>query len=132
MSNAIKPEKLAEALQENLELYHQDVIDRVNAVGYEAAEKLKRLTRATAPKQSGFFRKHIDIAERTLTSGLKTFYWYAKPPSHRVVHLLVHGHATKGGGRTKGIAVGSLVGQDQKTVMPAQPLGAFKLRHHHA
>ncbi len=103
MSNTvIKPDKLAEALRDNLGVYHQDVIDRVNAVGYEAAQKLKRLTRATAPKQSGFFQKHLDIAEHTLTSGIKIFVWYAKPPSHRVVHLLVHGHATKGGGRTKG------------------------------
>jgi hypothetical protein len=33
---------------------------------------------------------------------MKRFTWGAKAPSHRVIHLIVHGHATKGGGRTKG------------------------------
>lgn len=98
----IKPDKLAAALRSELTTYHESVIERVNAIGYEAANKLKRLTKATAPKQFGYFRKNIAIDEKTLTTGMKIFVWYVKPPSHRIVHLLVHGHANRHGGRTKG------------------------------
>jgi hypothetical protein len=102
MAKSIKPEQLGAAIQEELTTYSEGVAERVNAVGKTAAEKLRKLTKATAPVASGDFRKHIAIKEVDTGHGTKRYIWHVKAPDHRLTHLLVHGHATKNGGRTKG------------------------------
>ena len=101
MSKTIEPRYLAEALKQELESYTQGVTERVNAAGSGAIKKLKKLTKATAPVASGSFRKNIAVTEKTNELGVKSFVWYVKKPDHRLTHLLVHGHATPSGGRTK-------------------------------
>ncbi len=101
MSKSIKPSDLGAAIQQELEAYSEGVRDRVNAVGKAAAAKLKKLTKANAPVASGSFKKNIAVKEETNEMGVKKFIWYVKPPDHRITHLLVHGHATRDGGRTK-------------------------------
>ena len=101
MSNSVKPEKLAEAIQQELEGYSRTVTKRVDEAGDRSSKKLLKLTKATAPVASGSFRKNITVTEQTSEQGVKKFIWHVKKPDHRVVHLLVHGHATRNGGRTK-------------------------------
>lgn len=102
MAKTIKPEELGAAIQKELTMYSEGVAERVNAAGKTAAEKLRKLTKATAPVASGDFRKHIAIKEVDAGHGTKKYIWHVKAPDHRLTHLLVHGHATKNGGRTKG------------------------------
>lgn len=98
----IDPEDLGKAIIEQLTLYHEDVIERVNEAGEKAIKTLVSKTKKTAPKRSGAFRRAITSVERVnQVTGDKEFTWGAKAPHSRLTHLLVHGHATKDGGRTK-------------------------------
>lgn len=102
MAKGIKPKDLGKAIEQELTVYHKSVLERVNAAGQAAVKALVKKTKATAPKQTGEYRKHISskMLQKSRT-GDETYVWYVKPPSHRLTHLLVHGHAKKNGGRTK-------------------------------
>lgn len=101
MSKSIKPQNLGAALEEELTLYHEEALEKINAAGETAVKDLVKKTKATAPVASGSFKKNI--AWKKVDKGLnhKTFVWHVKAPDHRITHLLVHGHATRTGGRTK-------------------------------
>lgn len=104
MDKSIQVGNLPAALFDALTVYAQDVIDRINDVGEQASDKLRRITRATAPrskrKDSSFY-KNIAVKAEDAGNGMKRYIWYVKAPDHRLTHLLVHGHATRNGGRTK-------------------------------
>ena len=103
MAKGINPADLGEAIAEQLGLYHEEVVDAVNAAGEKAAKKLVQITKKTAPKRTGAYRKSITYTAReNAATGDKEFTWGAKAPHHRVTHLLVKGHPTGNGGRTTG------------------------------
>lgn len=103
MSKGIKPEDLGAAIQEQLTLYHEGVTEKVAAVGRRSIKKLVKLTQETAPlgkRSGGNFAASITSKEIKAARGSK-FIWYVKAPNYRLTHLLVKGHATKNGERTK-------------------------------
>lgn len=103
MAKSIKPADLGSAIVEQLTLYHEDVIERVNAAGEKAVKALVKKTKATAPKQSGDYRKAItSVTTENPTTGDKEYTWGAKAPHYRLTHLLVNGHAKQNGGRVEG------------------------------
>ena len=100
----ITPDKLASALQEELTIYGENVEEKLREATREHLENLVQKTRATAPRgRSGTYRKRIAGDFRGLARGRRKISatWYVKAPDYRLTHLLVHGHATRDGGRTK-------------------------------
>lgn len=101
MGRAVEPSALAGAIQNELTIYSHNVDDAVDKAAKDAMEKLVTRTRATAPVGArGSFKRSITSKKEAVTRGTK-YVWYVKAPDHRLTHLLVHGHATKDGGRTR-------------------------------
>jgi hypothetical protein len=102
MAKRLKPGDLAGVIEQELTLYHRGIVESVDKAGDSAIKKLVKLTKSTAPKGARkSFRKNIAGKLLRKDQNGSTYVWYVKPPDHRLTHLLVHGHATKNGGRTK-------------------------------
>lgn len=103
MAKSIKPSDLGDAIAEALGLYHEGVVQAVNAAGERAAKKLVQITKKTAPKRTGDYRKALTYtAKENSATGDVEYTWGAKGKHGRLTHLLVKGHPTGNGGRTTG------------------------------
>lgn len=104
--NRVALEELGDAIAQELTLYGKDVQDGINKAGRKAIKEVERKTKDTAPFNARAYHQHYAdlIATKTEKSrtGDETHIWYAKPPGHRLTHLLVDGHETRDGGRTRG------------------------------
>lgn len=102
-SSIIQVKDLDVKLDELLTMYHKGINDGVEYCSEKAVKDLVKLTKATAPKGArGSFRRNITSGVKKKTRFATTYAWYVKAPDYRLTHLLVHGHATKNGRRTKG------------------------------
>lgn len=101
--STIQVKDLDADLSETLDIYHQGILDGINFYSEKAVKDLAKKTKATAPEGArGSFKKNITGGIVKETRRGNTYAWYVKAPDYRLTHLLVHGHATRDGGRTKG------------------------------
>ena len=105
-SNRVSLEELGGAIAKELTLYGKGVQERVNKAGRKAIKEMERKTKDTAPFDEQAYHQHYvdQIATKTEKSrtGDEKHIWHVKPPGHRLTHLLVDGHETRDGGRTRG------------------------------
>jgi hypothetical protein len=102
MGRRVPPTRLGENILRELTIYSESVTEAINEEGRKAAKELVKQTRATAPVgRRRSFKKNITMRTIKEKRGFKRYIWYVKPPDHRLTHLLVNGHATRSGGRTR-------------------------------
>lgn len=106
MAKTVPIDKLGEVIGEELRLYTSDVNDKIYKAGQKAIKELERKTKDTAPFNARAYHAHyagaIASKSERLRTGVTKHTWYVKAPHYRLTHLLVHGHETRDGGRTKG------------------------------
>lgn len=101
----LQSEDLTDAIMDMLTDYKKEVADGIFRVGKKAIKEIERKSIDTAPigrRVSGdHFRESIASKSEQDRLGNSTHIWYVKAPNYRLTHLLVHGHATRNGGRTR-------------------------------
>lgn len=101
-NRTVSIDRLGTAISTILDGYSTGVKELVDQSGEKAIKKLVKLTKASAPEETGGFKKNITWTAKVNAMGVKEYVWHVKAPDYRLTHLLVHGHANVDGSRTTG------------------------------
>lgn len=116
MVSTIKVDELAKAVEKELTLWHEDVIDDIKKSAKKNIREMSKETKAQRYKNAtGDYVKAIATrtAEETVNSII--MQWYVKPPHYRLTHLLEFGHLTVNGTK-RTIAYGTVGKAEERAV----------------
>lgn len=95
---------LSSEIAKELSLYSSEITEKIKKTTEVHAKKLLVKTKATAPigkRESKKFKTSIKCEVQNETANSISYLWYVGGKNYRLTHLIVHGHAKRGGGRTK-------------------------------
>ena len=94
---------LADAINEALVGYVENITQGITTAGYEAAKECRKMLKQTSPKRHGDYGKSWVISKQKGRPGEPTKYIVHNKEHYRLTHLLEKGHAKRSGGRTRAI-----------------------------
>ena len=97
----ISIDQFEDALRETLDEYNKNVVKISKQKAKESIDKLVKNTKATAPQNRPQYKNKITSKKTKEDSFGVEYTWYVSGSEYRLSHLLEHGHAKRGGGRTK-------------------------------
>ena len=104
MSKGVSIDQLGEAIDKELTIYSQNVLDGINREAKNSMAQLVKTTKATAPvgNRKKHYRDSIKSKKVEESGRGVTYLWYVDGPDYRLSHLLENGHALRNGGRVEG------------------------------
>jgi hypothetical protein len=101
MSKTIKPDELADEVMKGLEEYRDLSTDAMKKSVEKVAKHVKKNIQAKAPALTGRYKKSWKATKTDENNERLVMTVHAG--RYQLTHLLEHGHAKRGGGRTKAI-----------------------------
>jgi hypothetical protein len=102
MAGSIDIDDLADEIMEGLMEYADLATDTVKQAVKKAGNTVKKEIQATAPSDTGKYKKSFKVAKRKETSNALEVTVHSKD-RYQLTHLLEKGHAKRGGGRVSAI-----------------------------
>ncbi len=115
MGQTIRIDELADTVMKGLKEYAQLAADDLKEDVKKAGKTVKEQIESTAPKKTGKYAKSWTVKKTKETSDSIQVVVHSKN-RYQLTHLLEHGHAKRGGGRTRAfphIAPAEQAGADQ-------------------
>lgn len=101
MSNVkIQPDQLAETIMKGMEEYVKVATEDMKEAVTETAKDVKNEVKANGPKKTGAYRRSW-TTQKTKESATALEITVHSKNRYQLTHLLEHGHAKRGGGRTR-------------------------------
>lgn len=102
MAGSIDIDDLADEIMEGLMEYADLATDTVKKAVKKAGNTVKKEIQATAPSDTGKYKKSFKVTKRKETSNALEVTVHSKD-RYQLTHLLEKGHAKRGGGRVRAI-----------------------------
>ena len=100
MADRVRIDQLADEIMKGLKEYADLATDEMKAAVKDAGKLAKEEIAETAPKDTGKYAKSW-TSKVTAESSDNIKVTVYSPKKYQLAHLLEHGHAKRGGGRTK-------------------------------